>query len=192
MTHAPTAYYIEDAAQMAGTTPSVLRVWEARYGWPRPKRDHSSGFRVYPPTLIAELRRIVALTHAGHVISDLIVDGMPAWPDAKKAPPMRWTRYAQIPVPTDREVARFQVRLAAALRRRDHAAALLALHSAFIVLRPRDRLLGAWMPAVFGAREWELAGRPLPRDVLNVVRRLAGDAMLQEIEARWATAMAIG
>lgn len=48
-----------------GLSKDTLRVWERRYGFPRPGRD-SAGDRVYPPDQVERLRLIHRLMEAGH------------------------------------------------------------------------------------------------------------------------------
>ncbi|TAM52656.1 MAG: MerR family transcriptional regulator, partial [Burkholderiaceae bacterium] len=48
-----------------GLSKDILRVWERRYGFPRPLRD-GAGDRVYPPDQVERLRTIRRLLDAGH------------------------------------------------------------------------------------------------------------------------------
>ena len=48
-----------------GLSKDTLRVWERRYGFPRPQRD-SAGDRVYPPDQVERLHQIRRLLDAGH------------------------------------------------------------------------------------------------------------------------------
>lgn len=48
-----------------GIGKDTLRVWERRYGFPRPDRD-GTGDRVYPPDQVERLRQIKRLLDAGH------------------------------------------------------------------------------------------------------------------------------
>ncbi len=48
-----------------GIAKDTLRVWERRYGFPRPARNHC-GDRVYPVEQVEHLRRIKRLVDAGH------------------------------------------------------------------------------------------------------------------------------
>lgn len=72
-------FLIGDAAAAAGCTPEELRIWGLRYGWPQPRRS-SGGYRMFSPTTVATLCRVVALRNAGTPISSLIVDGAPHLP----------------------------------------------------------------------------------------------------------------
>ncbi len=76
------AFNIKEASHATGLTPSVLRIWELRYGWPKPKRK-ANGYRTYQRHQIEDLRRIASLVKAGQSISSLIQEnGLPHWPDA--------------------------------------------------------------------------------------------------------------
>jgi DNA-binding transcriptional MerR regulator len=70
---------INEAAKACGLSPSVLRIWELRYGWPNPKRK-TNGYRSYSHPQIQELKRMGELVKSGFPISALIVDGLPRWP----------------------------------------------------------------------------------------------------------------
>lgn len=48
-----------------GLGKDTLRVWERRYGFPRPTRD-AQGERLYPPEQVEQLRQIRRLLDAGH------------------------------------------------------------------------------------------------------------------------------
>lgn len=54
-----------------GLSKDVLRIWERRYGFPRPLRDRH-GERIYPPEQIARLRAIRRLMDRGHRPGKLI------------------------------------------------------------------------------------------------------------------------
>lgn len=66
---------IAETAQLTGISASVLRVWETRYGWPRPERD-ANDYRSYPPALVAILMRVGNELSQGKSIGDLMRD---AW-----------------------------------------------------------------------------------------------------------------
>ena len=57
-------FSIHDAAAASGLTPSVIRVWEERYGWPPPKR-HRNGYRAFALHEIDELKKVAALVKNG-------------------------------------------------------------------------------------------------------------------------------
>lgn len=67
---------ITQIAEHLGISAAVLRVWEDRYGWPKPERK-SNGYRFYPRSLITVLERVRDEIRLGKTIGDLIRD--PWW-----------------------------------------------------------------------------------------------------------------
>lgn len=94
------------AAEICGTTPSTLRSWERRYGFPAPPR-RDSGHRVYTPHELDLVREVVARTHDGAPVSLAIEDVRRS---SEPAEPLRATQ------PGD-----FAERLAGAAERLDQA-----------------------------------------------------------------------
>jgi hypothetical protein len=184
---------IAQVAELTGVAATTLRVWELRTGWPCPGRHPINGYRVYAAYFVPEIIRVAALMRAGHLLKDIIVDGFPHWPDYEPtiAPPS-WSCFDQLPMSKTTAGEAFRLPLVAWVRGRDVARIVLAVHEAVIVLRPGDRLIAAWLPAYFGAREWKRAGRPLERDVGAAIARVAGPVVLADVAARWDTAEAIG
>lgn len=84
---------INEASKACGLSPSVLRIWELRYGWPNPKRK-PNGYRAYNQHQIQELKRVADLVKRGTPISALIIDGLPRWPtdQAIKRSPLGLTK----------------------------------------------------------------------------------------------------
>src|SRR4051812_44623865 len=85
-TNSADALNIKDTSKLTGLSPSVLRIWELRYGWPNPKRK-SNGYRTYQPHQVDELKRVAGFVKDGVPISRLIVDGLPRWPTADMSRP---------------------------------------------------------------------------------------------------------
>jgi methanogenic corrinoid protein MtbC1 len=56
---------IADVEQATGIARATLRIWERRYGFPRPERD-ARGERSYPQEQVRKLRRIAELMAQGH------------------------------------------------------------------------------------------------------------------------------
>lgn len=54
-----------------GLSKDLLRVWERRYGFPRPLRD-AQGERLYPPAQVLRLRQVKRLLDAGHRPSHVV------------------------------------------------------------------------------------------------------------------------
>ncbi len=72
-----------------GIGKDTLRVWERRYGFPRPERD-ASGDRLYPPDQVERLRRIKRLLDAGHRPSRIVqmpIDALDALARRDSRPP---------------------------------------------------------------------------------------------------------
>lgn len=72
---------IRVVAQRTGLSMEVLRAWERRYGFPRPRRRDGSNRRVYAPEDVERLLRIRCALDAGYRIGD-VVDKAPAELDA--------------------------------------------------------------------------------------------------------------
>ncbi len=71
-----------------GVSKDTLRVWERRYGFPRPERD-PAGDRVYPPEQVERLRTIRRLMDAGHRPGRIVAlppEALQALADAAPAP----------------------------------------------------------------------------------------------------------
>jgi hypothetical protein len=189
---------IDQVAKATGLKAGTLRMWELRYGWPRPERQ-PNGYRIYPRHVVPLIMRVVALIYGPdgkpgrYMVSDILRDGFPSWPSSGPIPAAQsWTRYAQIPPAHPGAAAGFRLRLDVAMRQRRAAAVVEMMHEANITLRPHERLVAAWLPGFFGAMEWMHAGRPLAADIARVIGRVAGGAVLADVVARWQTAEAIG
>ena len=80
---APTVLAIGDLAARTGLTPAVLRMWETRYGFPRPHRLES-GHRRYTEADVAAVAEVLRRRDAGvrleTAITEAIGDGPPATP----------------------------------------------------------------------------------------------------------------
>lgn len=66
---------IAQTSEHLGISAAVLRVWEERYGWPRPDRG-PNGYRRYPHALVAILERVRDELQHDKNIGDLMRD---AW-----------------------------------------------------------------------------------------------------------------
>ena len=80
---APTGLAIGDLAARTGVTPAVLRMWETRYGFPRPQRLES-GHRRYAEADVAAVAEVLRRRDAGvrleTAIAEAAGDGPPATP----------------------------------------------------------------------------------------------------------------
>jgi DNA-binding transcriptional MerR regulator/methylmalonyl-CoA mutase cobalamin-binding subunit len=63
--HPPSGLSIAAVERDTGLSKDTLRVWERRYGFPRPDRD-AAGERTYPPGQVDKLRLLKRLLDAGH------------------------------------------------------------------------------------------------------------------------------
>lgn len=71
-----TSMSISQLSEHLGITTHALRIWEHRYGWPRPERQ-PNGYRCYPQTLVVVLERVRDELSRGKAIGDLMRD--PWW-----------------------------------------------------------------------------------------------------------------
>ncbi len=121
----PVALSIREVAKQTGLSAAVLRVWEFRYGWPRPGR-RENGYRIYPITLIPVLQAVREEIERGRTIGDLLRD--PVWSEimesgrlpvvAQPAEPPR-PDWSTIPQPPSKEAGDLRAKLECALERGD-------------------------------------------------------------------------
>ena len=64
---------IKETAKLTGISASTLRIWELRYGWPKPDRK-ANGYRLYKETLIQDLQWVVTMIAAGNGMREPIDD----------------------------------------------------------------------------------------------------------------------
>ena len=69
----PAEYSIAAVSKLTGVSCHALRVWERRYGYPRPERS-ASNQRRYGAEQVHALRRIAELARSGRPIGELIAD----------------------------------------------------------------------------------------------------------------------
>ncbi len=87
-----THFSIAAVERDVGLSKDVLRVWERRYGFPRPERD-ANGERVYPLAQVQRLRQIKRLMDRGHRpgrllgLDDAALGALAAAPAAAAAQP---------------------------------------------------------------------------------------------------------
>ena len=169
---------INEASKACGLSPSVLRIWELRYGWPNPKRK-PNGYRAYNQHQIQELKRVADLVKRGTPISALIIDGLPRWPtnQAIKRSPLGLTKARALDKPTGVLEAKLQVELVEAIEHRNISHVKELLQRAFWSVRPADEVLTALVPTLMGLEELALAERPLTEDA--EVRQLIQERSLQ-------------
>lgn len=158
-------FSIHDAAAATGLTPSVIRVWEERYGWPSPKR-HRNGYRAFAAHEIDELKRVAELVKNGTPISKIIVDGFPRWPDdvRRSTPRNGVTVTRALPLRPGRAAEQLREEICRSLEDLHVGHALEAIQRAPIDLRPGDELTAVLAPAMVGLVELRQQGRHLPRE----------------------------
>lgn len=163
--NASNQFSIHDAAAASGLTPSVIRVWEERYGWPAPKR-HSNGYRAFAVHEIEELKRVAELVKNGMPISKIIIDGFPCWPaEAHRPAPRHDVSTARaLPKRSHKEADRLREDICRALEDLHVGHALETIQRACLDLRPSDELAAVLAPAMVGLVEVRQQGRRLSQE----------------------------
>ncbi len=152
---------IKEAAELCGLTPSVLRVWEFRYGWPSPKR-RSNGYRAFTRAQLDELRRVSNLIKNGMSIGTIIIDGFPRWPSqlteaTKRFPSLTAARALPVAAGAD-----LKNRALTALEQGVPGKALAICQSACMDLRPKDEVAAAILPCALAIAELDAEKRQIP------------------------------
>jgi len=80
----PAPMLIAEVERATGIARATLRVWEQRYGFPRPGRN-ASGERTYSAEQVQRLRTIQQLVRAGHRPGSIVSLGTPALQKLAKA-----------------------------------------------------------------------------------------------------------
>ena len=155
-------YTIKETARLSGLTPSVLRVWEFRYGWPSPRRARN-GYRAFTKAQLDDLLRVAQLVKAGTPISQLIVDRFPAWPAGSGGDhrPRRLEATKALPPVPSPAAGRLRADVVEALDRQHGGRVEALLQAAPVTVRPRDELHGVLIPVVVGLAELAVQGTPL-------------------------------
>jgi DNA-binding transcriptional MerR regulator len=173
---------INEAARACGLSPSVLRIWELRYGWPNPKRK-ANGYRTYSSHLIEDLKRAARLIKDGMAIRQLIVDGLPSWPgEAKEAPKSRTLdRTRALPAPKGRYEGSLRSELIRSLETHRTGQAEELMQRVAWQVRREEELHTALAPVVAALIELVLIDRPISApgllaEVLGRCRQICGGA----------------
>lgn len=169
---------INEASKACGLSPSVLRIWELRYGWPSPKRK-SNGYRAYNQHQVGELKRVAELVKSGTPISALIIDGLPRWPadNTHKRVVTGLPKTKALKRPRGVMESKLQEELIDSLERRHTTHVLELIQRAAWSVRPDDEVLISLVPTLMGLEEMVIAERPLAEDAQ--VRKLALDRSSQ-------------
>jgi hypothetical protein len=156
-------FNIKEASQATGLTPSVLRIWELRYGWPNPRRK-PNGYRTYLRHQIDDLRKVASLVRGGMPISSIIVDGLPRWPAQGMGPPSPrlLPRTRALPVPGDAHEAILHRDLIQAFANLNPLAVKELLQRIFWTVRPCDEPRTALAPALVALAELREGNKPMP------------------------------
>lgn len=154
---------INQASKASGLSPSVLRIWELRYGWPSPKRK-PNGYRTYSIPQVEDLCRISELVKHGMSISQLIYDGLPRWPtdQVNRKAPTGLQRTKTLPRPAGHMEAKIQSEIIDALERRLGSTVHELLQRAMWSVRPQDEVLTALAPILIGLAELDKDDCSLP------------------------------
>ena len=133
-----TFYTINQAAIQTGLSPSVLRIWELRYGYPKPKRG-DNGYRKYTQGEVDTLKRIGQLTARGVPVGELIIDGLPTFPTTQIVPERGAViDFTSIPLPVTIKAQTARRELEDAIRTRNVARIRLA-QQLVPTIHPTDR-----------------------------------------------------
>src|SRR4051812_583564 len=154
---------IETTSKACGLSAGVLRMWELRYGWPRPGRL-PNGYRYFTRYQIDDLKRMSLLVKSGMLISRLIQDGMPKWPHDPNHDPHAHliTMEAAEALPRPRGAAAVEVRehLVSALKTHNHGRAWEMLLRCAWEVHPGEQVLAGWLPCLAGLDEYRRKQRP--------------------------------
>lgn len=156
---------INEASKACGLSPSVLRIWELRYGWPNPKRK-ANGYRTYSPHLVDDLKRMANLVKQGTPIRQLVIDGLPQWPNEEdgepRARPRTIDRTRALPEPAGREERALRNELLAHIETLRPGPVIELLQRCAWQVRRHDELDTCLAPTVCGLAELVDIARPMP------------------------------
>jgi hypothetical protein len=187
----PASYNIKDTSSLTGLSPSVLRIWELRYGWPNPRRK-ANGYRTYQSEQIEDLKRVAELVKNGMPISRIIVGGAPQWPasDACQPSPRQLTKTRLLPAPPNAPESLLHRDLIQAFASLDPRAVKELLQRIFWTVRPAEEPRAALAPALVALAELRGGRKPMPgADEIQTcvhdrcvqllrMQRIPGDALL--------------
>ncbi|MEK7415966.1 MAG: MerR family transcriptional regulator [Planctomycetota bacterium] len=167
------ALNINEASKACGLSPSVLRIWELRYGWPSPRR-RGNGYRAYMPNQVQDLIRVATLVRSGKAISELIVDGLPSWPAGEVVvqTPRGLPKTKELPRMHQPAARKIQETIIDALEMRHVQAVRECMQFAILQLRPDDEPVSVLVPVIHGIAEARANGRPFAEEteLLQAVR----------------------
>jgi DNA-binding transcriptional MerR regulator len=157
---------IEQTSKACGLSAGVLRMWELRYGWPRPSRL-PNGYRYFTAYQIEELKRMAVLVKSGMMISRMIDHGMPKWPGesvaAKQALRVTLETTRALPKPRSEIGLNLCERLTEAIKNENDGCALELLQRCAWEVHPSEQALAGWLPCLVSLEEYRVKGLPFPR-----------------------------
>jgi DNA-binding transcriptional MerR regulator len=160
------SFDIEQTSKACGLSAGVLRMWELRYGWPRPGRL-PNGYRYFTRYQIEDLKRMAALVKSGMLISRLIQDGMPKWPNdgssPKNAGPVLLEATNALPKPRHITAQQIRDKLIEALKTQNHGRTWEMLLRCTWEVHPSEQALTAWMPCLVAFEEFKVKDKPFAR-----------------------------
>jgi DNA-binding transcriptional MerR regulator len=143
---------IKETAKRTGISASALRIWELRYGWPKPDRK-ANGYRLYNETLIQDLQWVVTMTAAGKKMRELIDDdgNLISGQRPEKEKSFNDFNFSSVPLPVTAEGRRIRHELEHAIGYGDEGK-IAFLQSMSARLRPdeRERAITAILRAAHG------------------------------------------
>lgn len=173
-------YDMKGAAALSGLTPGVIRMWEARYGWPRPRR-RANGYRSYSALEVELLGRVAAAVKAGTPVGQLIIDGSPVLPSGRPARPRpAFALMRAVPAPVTRDGAELRRELEALVAAGD-AGGMRRIIAAALRVPPADRMAAVYAPVV--AALSEMPASPALGAVQDDVSRALGPGVLEAVIA---------
>ena len=157
---------IDQASKACGLSAGVLRMWELRYGWPRPGR-HTNGYRYFTSYQIQDLTRMAQLVKSGMLIGKLIQDGMPKWPsDGSSAPRIQHCLLETtraLPKPASAVGNDIRDRLIESLKTQNDGKAWELLLRCAWEVHPSEQALTAWVPTLVALEEFRRSEREMPK-----------------------------
>jgi DNA-binding transcriptional MerR regulator len=160
------SFDIEQTSKACGLSAGVLRMWELRYGWPRPGRL-PNGYRYFTRYQIEDLKRMATLVKSGMLISRLIQDGMPKWPNdgtqPKTAGPVLLETARNLPQPKNELAQTIRTALLDAMKTQNHGKSWEMLMRCTWEVHPNEQVLCAWLPCLVALDEFRQKEKPFPR-----------------------------
>lgn len=158
-------FNIQEVSRTCGLSSSVLRIWESRYFWPQPQRL-LNGYRIYAAHQVQELQRVAELMKNGMPIRQIIVDGMPRWPDepSKRKTSRALPRTCSLPCAKHPATARLQRELIQALETRNEPAVQELLQGATGQLNSAEEPAVVLLPIMVAIAEAHVGRRPFANE----------------------------